>query len=232
MKTSLFCSLLAMAAVAVNAQENAPTTAYNAMRLAMATLPPDNKAKLVEVVGLEGYPAPDTWTIQFFDPEARAGLRVVTVQEGKIRSQKQPSQGFTGAGEPPTLNLSKLNVDSGAAFAVANKKATAGFYGLNYRLRPGAEGTLPVWDLELLGKEGGVVGTLQISADNAALLNAKYAEEDHPLPESAIESGEDPFIDRAARTMQKTGEDVKGGLFHVGGELQEFFTGKRTIDRD
>jgi len=227
-------AIITSLAVHSPAQESeAPPTAYQAMKLAMATLPPENQAKLTEVVGLDGYPAPKTWTITFFDPAARAGMRVVTVENGRIRSQKQPSQGYTGAGEPPVLNVAKLNVDSGAAFAVANQKATEGFFGLHYRLRPGTNGTIPVWDLELLGRNGGVVGVMQVSADNASLLSAKYMSEENGPAESTVASNEeDGFVDRASRTMQKTGKDFKNSLFFVGGELEEFFTGERTIDVD
>jgi len=205
-------------------------TAYTAMRLAMNTLPPDSPAKLVEVVGLQGEPAPATWTITFFDPEARADMRVVQVENGVVRSQKQPSRGFTGAGQPPFIDVAKLNVDSGAAFAVANQQARVGFDQISYRLRPSAAQDQPIWDLTLIDRNGVIVGTLEIAADDAELLAARYTPAEDNVVGNQPAQGQDSFTVRAGRTLEKTGKDLKNHLFFVGGELEEFFTGERTID--
>lgn len=209
---------------------NQTPTAYAAMRSAMNTLPPGSPAKLVEVTGLQGQPAPSIWTVTFFDPEARADMRVVTVENGVVQSQKQPARGFTGAGQPPFIDITKLNVDSGAAFAIANQQAQVGFDAISYRLRPSAARDQPVWDLTLIDPQGTIAGTMEVAADDAALLSATYTPADNSVVGTQPTDGQDSFPVRAGRTLEKTGKDLKNSLFFVGGELEEFFTGERTID--
>ncbi len=45
---------------------------------------------------------------------------------------------------------------------------------------------------------------------------------------SACSSTERQTVKRGAK---KSGNEVKGAFLHVGGELEEFFTGDRTVDR-
>jgi len=218
-----------------HADDQSPPSAFLAMRAAINALPPDNAARIIEVTGQLGEPDPTTWEITFFDPDARADLRIVTVRNGIVTSQKQPSRGFTGSGAPTAIDPAKLNVDSTAAFTVAERRAGTPFSYLNYRLHPGGESQPPRWSVELFNRQKDLVATLTIAADDGSLLHAS-----HPVTDSTTaattttadsDSDSDSFFTRAGRTLNRTGHDIQRGFLHVGGELQEFFTGNRTIDR-
>ncbi|PYK74085.1 MAG: hypothetical protein DME39_08435 [Verrucomicrobia bacterium] len=99
------------------AQENA--TAYEALRVVGAQFGRGALNHIVSITGVKGAPQPEKWKIILEDPAAR-GVRELGIADGKIDSDESPDRSTAGSAEGATLNVSRLNLDSSGAFAVAS----------------------------------------------------------------------------------------------------------------
>ena len=91
-------------------------TAYDALRQIGRELGDQNLNRVIEVTGRDGTPQPRTWRVLLSDPRARAGVREVEVQRGKIASQRTPVKGYSGRPENAVMDFQKLNLNSDGAF--------------------------------------------------------------------------------------------------------------------
>jgi hypothetical protein len=145
------------------AQENA--TAYEALRVMGTQFGRGALNHIVSITGVKGAPQPEKWRIILEDPEGR-GVRELGIADGKIDSDESPDRSTAGSAEGATLNVSRLNLDSSGAFAVANHIADtshARFATADYILRTDERGE-PVWIITLLNRSSHPVGTIYIGA--------------------------------------------------------------------
>ncbi|PYJ62725.1 MAG: hypothetical protein DME20_03545 [Verrucomicrobia bacterium] len=145
------------------AQENA--TAYEALRVVGTELGRGALDHIVTMTGVKGDPQPEKWKIILEDPEGR-GVRELQVAEGKIDSTDRPDRSTAGSTEGATINVSRLNLDSSGAFAVASHTAEAShtrFATADYALRTDERGE-PIWIVTLLNRSSRPVGTIYIGA--------------------------------------------------------------------
>jgi hypothetical protein len=209
-------------------------TAYQALRAVGAARGEALMNRVIEVQGRHGTSQPATWKIVIDDPAARGGVRELEVSNGKIVSERTPVRAYSGASDAAVMDFKRLNLDSEGAFTVANQEASKsrmGFDNVDYVLRRDDQGTMPVWMIQLNDVDGRRVGSYQISADNGAIIRkgaGRAVEADLP-PEGDIvvhdrEETERPHRRNIAHEMDKY-------LHRAGGQLQEWITGRRTIDR-
>src|SRR6266545_4006345 len=122
----------------------------------------ENTAKNSSV---RGDPQPEKWKIILENPDGR-GVRELQVAEGKIDSGDRADWSTAGSAEGATLNVSRLNLDSSGAFAVASHIADTShtrFATADYTLRTDERGE-PVWIVTLLNRSSRPVGTIYIGA--------------------------------------------------------------------
>src|SRR6266481_23737 len=132
--------VLLLLATPVCAQENA--TAYEALRAVGTQLGRGALNHIVSITGVKGDPQPGKWKIVLEDPEGR-GVRELQVAEGKIESDDRPDRSTAGSTEGATINVSRLNLDSSGAFALASHTAEAShtpFATADYTLRTDERG--------------------------------------------------------------------------------------------
>src|SRR6266705_3068704 len=156
-------AFLLLSAPQVWAQENA--TAYEALRVVGTELGRGALNHIVTIAGVKGNPQPERWKIVLEDPEGR-GVRELQIVEGKIDSDSRPDRSIAGSTEGATINVSRLNLDSSGAFAVASHTAEAshtGFATADYTLRTDERGD-PIWIVTLLNRSSHPVGTISIGA--------------------------------------------------------------------
>ena len=156
-------ALLLLSAPQVWAQENA--TAYEALRVVGTELGRGALNHIVAIAGVKGNPQPERWKIVLEDLQGR-GVRELQIVEGKIDSDSRPDRSTAGSTEGATINLSRLNLDSSGAFAVASHTAEAahtGFATADYTLRTDERGE-PIWIVTLLNRSSHPVGTISIGA--------------------------------------------------------------------
>src|SRR5207244_11404231 len=99
-------------------------TAYEALRVVGTQFGRGALNHIVSITGVKGAPQPEKWKIILEDPEGR-GVRELQVAEGKIGSDDRPDRSTTGSTEGATINVSRLNLDSSGAFALASNTAEA-----------------------------------------------------------------------------------------------------------
>jgi hypothetical protein len=150
-------------ATPVFAQENA--TAYEALRAVSTQFGRGALNHIVSITGVRGDPQPEKWKIVLEDPQGR-GVRELQVAGGKIDSDHTPDVSTAGSAEGATINVSRLNLDSSGAFAVASHTAEASharFATADYTLRTDERGE-PIWIVTLLNRSSRPVGTIYIGA--------------------------------------------------------------------
>ena len=157
-----FAALLLLAAP-VCAQENA--TAYEALRVVGTQFGRGALNHMVSITGVKGDPQPKKWKITLEDPDGR-GVRELEIADGKIGSDERPDRSVAGSAEGATIQVSRLNLDSSGAFAVASRTAETShthFATADYTLRTDERGE-PVWIVTLLNRSSRPVGTIYIGA--------------------------------------------------------------------
>jgi hypothetical protein len=152
---------------------SAQDTAYKALRTVGAQRGEKALNQVVTIVGESGRPQPVAWRVTLDDPGARGGERELDVVSGRISSERTPARPPTSGVRP--IDLTKLNLDSDAAFRAAEQEARrnqVGFDSMNYRLSVESVSGQTVWTLVLLDYEQRPVGTVRIAASNGTLLSA------------------------------------------------------------
>jgi hypothetical protein len=152
---------LLLLATPVWAEENA--TAYEALRVVGRELGRDALHQIVSITGNKGDPQPDKWKIIVEDPQGR-GLRELHVADGKIDSEETAESDTAGSSEGATIDISRLNLDSSGAYAVASHTAEAShtsFATADYTLRTDDRGE-PMWIVTLRNRSSHPVGTIYI----------------------------------------------------------------------
>jgi len=238
MKAALLLGLVLFPLAALQAAD----TAYSALRVVGKRDGQEVLNHVVELRGRSGTPQPAVWKIVIDDPRARGGVREVEVERGRITGERTPTS--HGAGNP--MNFNQLNLDSEGAFTIANQeaeKSSVPFDHVDYYLKAGTGGGVPVWQMELFDGKNGRVGSIDIAADSGTVLRRNFdarhpGEDDHAYlddrrnpPSTYHPSGDsdDPgfsqpgepfrsvpdFFHRLGKRFQKRGH-----------QMENFFTGK------
>ena len=242
LSTFVFCYI----AVSAFAQQ----TAYQALNVVGKVRGEAFLDNLLVLQGKDGHSQPGYWTLIFRDNASRGGYREIEVRGGEIASQRAPLRGPDEAAHP--VNLNRLQLDSDGAFTVAEREAALkriSFSTAIYSLESADDSGAPVWRVQLLNQSGDQVQSLQIAADSGNIVGRREASSaqsrDYVVQDERTESiertetvADQPESDsdspelKIHRTAVRTSRNIKNAFKHVGGSLQEVFTGRRTIDRN
>ncbi len=143
------------------AEENA--TVYEALRVVGSEFGRDALQQIVSIRGTKGDPQPEKWKIVMEDPQG-GGVRELQVADGKIDSGDEADRDIAGSTEGATIDVSRLNLDSSGAYAVASHTAEAShtsFATADYTLRTDDRGE-PMWIVTLRNQSSRPVGTIYI----------------------------------------------------------------------
>jgi hypothetical protein len=150
------------------ADENA--TVYEALRVVGREFGRDALHQIVSITGTKGNPQPEKWKIVLEDPQS-GGVREVQVADGNIASDNTAEAGVAGSAEGATVDVSRLNLDSSGAYAVASHTAEAShtsFSTADYTLRTDDRGE-PMWIVTLRSRSSRPVGTIYIGATHGTV---------------------------------------------------------------
>ena len=117
----------------------------------------------MSIRGTKGDPQPEKWKIVVEDPQG-GGLRELQVADGRIDSDDEADRDVAGSTEGETIDISRLNLDSSGAYAVASHTAEAShasFATADYTLRADERGE-PMWVVTLRNRSSRPVGTIYI----------------------------------------------------------------------
>ena len=155
-------------AAPVWADENA--TVYEALRVVGREFGRDALHQIVSITGTKGNPQPDKWKIVLEDPQS-GGVRQLEVADGNIASDNTAEADVAGSAEGATVDVSRLNLDSSGAYAVASHTAEAShtsFATADYTLRTDDRGE-PMWIVTLRSRSLRPVGTIYIGATHGTV---------------------------------------------------------------
>jgi hypothetical protein len=154
---------LLLFATPVRAEESA--TAYEALRVVGSEFGRDALQQIVSIRGTRGNPQPEKWKIVVEDSQGR-GVRELVIADGKIDSDEEANRDVAGSTEAAMIDVSRLNLDSSGAYAVASHTADAShtsFATADYTLRTDDRGE-PMWIVTLRSRSSHPVGTIYIGA--------------------------------------------------------------------
>jgi hypothetical protein len=219
---------LLLFAIPALAQENA--TAYEALRAVGTQLGRGALNHIVSITGMKGAPQPETWKIILEDPEGR-GVRELQVAEGKIDSEDRSDRSTAGSPEGARINLSRLNLDSNGAFAVASHTAEAShtsFATADYTLRTDERGE-PIWIVTLLNRSSRPVGTIYIGATHGTVKRTEgmFAGATMEDVESDYDQGERTGVisdvkKRIKHAFHRTQDEARGMFDRVKRSFSDF----------
>jgi len=222
------CVGLLLLAVPVWADENA--TAYEALRVVGREFGRDALHEIVSITGTKGNPQPEKWKIVIEDPQS-GGVRDVQVADGNIASDDTANGDVTGSTEGATIDISRLNLDSSGAYAVASHTAEVShtnFATADYTLRTDDRGE-PMWIVTLRNNSSRPVGTIYIGGTRGTVMRTEgmFAGATIEDVEGDYDRGEATGVFRSAKRSIKHGfnraqEEARGMFEKVKRSFSDF----------
>ena len=210
------------------ADENA--TAYEALRVVGREFGRDALHQIVSITGTKGNPQPEKWKIVLEDPQG-GGVRELEVADGNIASDGTAKADVAGATEGAMVDISRLNLDSSGAYAVASHTADAShtsFATADYSLRTDDRGE-PMWIVTLQSRSLRPVGTIYIGATRGTVRRTEgmFAGATMEDVESDEESAEEhgPFSGvkkQIKHAFHRTQEETRGMFERVKRSFSDF----------
>ena len=147
---------------------------YEALRVLGSEFGRDALQQIVSIRGTKGDPQPEKWKIVVEDPQG-GGVRELQVADGKVDSDDEADRDVAGSTEGATIDVSRLNLDSSGAYAVASHTAEAShtnFETADYTLRTD-DGGEPMWIVTLQGRSSRPIGTIYIGATGGTVMRTE-----------------------------------------------------------
>jgi hypothetical protein len=177
--------LTGAAAVAQESKTGRTTSAFEAVGL----LPAEEQAALARIEGRDGTPNPERWHLLLYDPAGEAGLREVTVADGKIAGSHPVSQFAQSIAKSEVFAGNSLLFDSVHVGRIAQEYCrTNGVtaLALHYSLRKGGPDAAPAWTVICVNAKGEELGQIVVTAGNGTVTyHPGFAAE--PRPEQLLD---------------------------------------------
>jgi hypothetical protein len=224
MKLNSFLSLTiaALGAVLISGAAWAQNsgTVNDAFQAARQAVKPEMQTKVVSLYGIGAPAVIQKWYIIFYDPTVASHGRAVLVENNQI-TKTYPANGGTTYSAALSFDPSRITSE-GPALSAAQGYATKhniAYDSVRVLLKQTGANKPFRWRVELLDAGKGK-GYVYVNA-----LDDTVA--DYEGPSSGKKS--------SSRSSDDSGEgfanDVKHTFLGVGGDLEEFFTGERTVDK-
>ncbi len=224
----LAASLLMAVNMSAQAQiapgSNVPvSSATTVIDIAKDGVDPSLRNQVVSVYGVGTPAAIGTWWVIFYDPSLPSHGRAVKVANGQIVRSYEAKGGVV---YDNTLTFSPAQV-AGVEPALTAAQDYAAQHALAYDhvralLRVTTTNEALRWRVQLLD---GTTSKGFVFVNAADGTFAMYS------PPGSVPVHETSGTGGVAGDAQQVGNDVKNTFLGIGGDLQEFFTGERTVDR-
>ena len=181
------------------------------------------RGRIVSVYGVGTPAAIARWWVIFYDPSVASHGRAVKVENGEITKTYEANGGVVYDRD---LTFLATRV-SGEGAAVANAQNYAAQHAIAYDgvrallRRNTPDGPLR-WRVELMS---GADNRGFVFSDASSGTFAMYS------PPGSVPTGTSGSTGGLVGDAKKFGNDVKHTFLGIGGDLQEFFTGERTVDQ-
>jgi hypothetical protein len=219
---SSILEVLGVALISGTAWAQSSGTVNDAFQTARQAVKPEVQNKVVSLYGIGTPGAIEKWYIIFYDPSVESHGRAVLVENNQI-TKTYPANGGTTYSEALSFDPSKITSEGPALSAAQGyaAKHTIAYDSVHALLKQGSPNKPFRWRIELLdaGKSKGYVYVNALDDSVAAYSPAKGTERSR-----STDSSED-------KTAEGFANDVKSTFLGIGGDLEEFFTGERTVDK-
>ena len=227
-KILIFLCLIALTSVPDQAQTVTTTTtvvssASDAVNIAKDGVDLSLRDRIVSVYGVGTPAAIQTWWVIFYDPSVPSHGRAVKVDNGTI-TRTYEAKGGVVYPDSLTFPSSQLAGEGPALAAAQNYAAQHALAYDNVRvlLRITTKDQAFRWRVQLLNGSTSK-GFVFVNASDGTF--AMYA------PPGSIPSKGGTGTGGVAGDAHRAANDVKNTFLGIGGDLQEFFTGERTVDQ-
>ena len=203
---------------------------YEALRVVGSEFGRDALQQIVSIRGSKGDPQPKKWKIVVEDPQG-GSVRELQVADGKIDSDDEAGRDVAGSTEGATIDVSRLNLDSSGAYAVASHTAEAShtsFATADYTLRTDDRGE-PMWIVTLRNRSSRPVGTIYIGGTGGTVRRSEgmFAGATMEDVEGDYDQGEVTGVIRSAKRSIKHGfnraqEEARGMFDKVKRSFSDF----------
>jgi hypothetical protein len=217
-------ALLLLSPGSVLAQAAAPSAmaVQQVVTLAQSGVDPVLRSRIVSVYGTGTAAGIDTWWVIFYDPSVDSHGRAVCVQNGAI-ARTYEAKGGVVYGDTLTFAPSRVH-HLGQALTGAQDYASEhsiAYDQVRVLLRLTTHDEALRWRIQLLN-DGVNRGFVFVNASTGTFARYSSADHHHQV------SGSGDSVEASANAA---GNDIKNTFLGVGGDLQQFFTGERTVDR-
>ena len=199
------------------------STVNQAFQIARAAVQPDLQTRVVSVYGVGQPDVIQKWYIIFYDPAVASHGRAVLVQNGAIVKTYEARGGAVYSSRL-TFDPSRITSEEPALNAAQNyaSRHNIAYNGVRALLKQTSLNKPFRWKIELMDS-GRSEGFVYVNAIDDTISSYAAAPARAPAPGSGPAS--------ASTDAQNFGDDVKNTFLGIGGDLQQFFTGERTVDR-
>jgi hypothetical protein len=227
MKTSSFAVLLLAALLSVRAAQAQDTSSVNrAFAVARQSVGTGMQTRVVSLYGLGTPAAIQKWYIIFYDPSVASHGHAVLVENGQI-VKSYPAQGGVTYSARLTFDPSRITNEQPALNAAQNYATRHNIAYNNVRAllkRTSLEKPFR-WRIELMDADKSEGFVLVNAVDDSVAAYVPHDQAAHHASSDATPDG------GVAGDAERFGNQVKDTFLGIGGDLQEFFTGERTVDR-
>jgi hypothetical protein len=224
--TSFFPTVwIGLAAVGLLISGRAPaqdTSSVNqAFQIARSAVNPATQNQVVSVYGLGTPSAIQKWYIIFYDPTVASHGRAVLVENGAI-VKTYDAQGGTTYSARLAFDPSRISSEQPALNAAQDyaSRHNIAYNGVRALLKETGANRPFRWRIELIDS-GTSRGYVYVNAIDDTV--ASYVPPHH--------AGDGGGTGSVSQDAQDFGHDVKSTFLGIGGDLEQFFTGERTVDR-
>ncbi len=209
--------------VTTSTTTGATNSATDAINVAKGAVDPSVSGKVVSVYGV-GTPAGiQTWWVIFYDPSTTSHGRAVRVENGQV-VRSYEAQGGVVYDHALTFAPGQVNGEAPALAAAQNYAAAhaIAYDHVRVLLRLTTTNQDFRWRVQLLN---GATSKGFVFVNESDGSFAKYA------PAGAVHTSSSSSTGGVVGDAKRAAGEVKGTFLGIGGDLQEFFTGERTVDQ-
>jgi hypothetical protein len=198
-------------------------SATNAVQIAAAGVDPTMRDHIVSVYGVGAPAGIQTWWVIYYDPSVASHGHAVCVENGQITRQYEAKSGVI-YDQGLTFAASQVAAEGPALTAAQNYAAehALAYDQVRVLLRLTSPDAAYRWRVQLLN---GATSKGFVFVNTTDGSFAMYS------PPGTVHTHTSASTGGVAGDVEQVGNDVKHTFLGIGGDLQEFFTGERTVDQ-
>jgi|GEM_PF-670214 len=170
---------------------------------AVRVLPAGLRSTILRVSADNANPDPPAWYFVCRKSHTPDGLVSVTVRGGEVSAPKPSLDLRVAFGENTKIDVSRVQVDSRGAWALAQRYAAeqgGELASASFALSQQGDGAAPVWSVWCYSRDGSYLGLVKILADSGDVVFAERAAPapaPEPTPAPDAESSTEPAPEKA-----------------------------------